>query len=284
MKIGMNGSIVPAEEAVISVSDHGFLYGMGCFETFRAYNGHFFLLQEHLERLRQGLTMLDIEFKLSDQEIFAHLKNLLLENGLTDAYLRLSVSAGVEPLGLSVAPYKRPNWFVHVKPLPLLPDELYEKGKGITILKTIRNTPETPVRLKSFHYANNVLGKKELGANPNEGIFLTADGFLAEGIVSNLFWIIQGRLFTPSLDTGILPGITRAHVMNLAAQQSMQVIEGRFPLDALLEADEAFLTNSIQEIVPVARMEGHPFSVGRVGEHTEKLIRAYRKSICSHLA
>lgn len=288
--IGLNGKVVPAAEAMVSVLDHGFLYGMGLFETFRTYGGRPFLLTEHLKRMQEGCRAAGIAARLDERQAAAHIAELLEANGLADAYIRYTVTAGEAEFGLPSADYVRPNAVVYVKALAPLPDELYRSGKALRILTTPRNTPEGAVRFKSLHYMNSILGKRELSAFPAddkglpyEGLMLTREGDMAEGIVSNVFFADDDQLYTPEIGTGILPGITRQAVIDLARGRGIPVAEGRFPAERLLAASEIFLTGSIQEIVPVTRVYPQngerPVRVGqgRVGPLTAGLIEAYRR-------
>ena len=273
MYLYINGEMIKEEEARISPFDHGFLYGMGLFETFRIYEGHPFLLEDHLERLNSSLEMIGIQKILNKDEMIQALKLLLEKNKLTNAYIRLNVSAGVGAVGLPVEPYEHANVMMFVKPLP-------EAGgpteKEAQFLKLSRNTPEGPLRLKSHHYMNNLLAKKEIGNRTNvEGIFLTKDGCIAEGIVSNIFWVIDNQLFTPDLGTGILSGITRSFVIELASKKGLQVKEGFYKTDVLNTATEIFVTNSIQEIVAISKVDSFVFP-GVEGEFFQMLHQAYR--------
>jgi 4-amino-4-deoxychorismate lyase len=234
---------------------------------------------------------------------------LLEANGLADAYFRLTVTAGPDALGLPSSDYEQPTVILYVKPLPAQDESLYRHGKPLQLLRTRRNTPEGPYRLKSLHYMNSLLAKMELQsalatapearyAYPPEGLMMTAAGHMAEGIVSNVFYMKDGCLFTPSLATGILPGITRAFVMELAAGCGIAVREGLYEASELFAADEAFVTNSIQELVPVtllideqgaqrpigAGLAGAASSplpelprAGTAGPITRKLLDLYRK-------
>nr|WP_254119844.1 aminodeoxychorismate lyase [Bacillus sp. FJAT-29790] len=250
----MNGNIVRKEEAVISPFDHGFLYGMGLFETFRVYNGHPFLLDDHLERLNNSLRVLNIEVQYTRDQILEALHMLLEKNHFSNAYIRLNVSAGNGEIGLQTTPYSQPNLIIFSKPLP---SRSSMQEKQAVVLKLNRNTPEGTERLKSHHFLNNILAKREVGADLNrEGIFLTDGGFLAEGVVSNLFWIKNHVLYTPSIETGILNGITRQFIIKLAEKNGMAVEEGFFTPDKVFGADETFVTNSIQEIVPISSFDG----------------------------
>ncbi|GAB6438937.1 aminodeoxychorismate lyase [Bacillus luti] len=272
MLIYVNGEYVEASEAKISPYDHGYLYGLGVFETFRIYNGHPFLLDDHYNRLIDALDTLQIRWTMTKDDVMFILKNLLVKNGLEHAYIRFNVSAGIDEIGLQTAMYEEPSVIVFIKPLAA-PGDIMEK-EGV-ILKQVRNTPEGALRLKSHHYLNNILGKREIGNVVNkEGIFLTEAGYVAEGIVSNLFFVKGEILYTPSLETGILNGITRAFIIKFAEELGIEVKEGFFTKDELLSADEVFVTNSIQEIVPLNCIEGRDFP-GKVGTVTKRFINLY---------
>ncbi|KAB2328824.1 aminodeoxychorismate lyase [Cytobacillus depressus] len=274
MYLYMNGELVPKEEALISPFDHGFLYGVGLFETFRTYNGHPFLLDDHLERLNRGLEELNIYVQYTRSEILHALQLLLKENKLKDAYFRLNVSAGLGEIGLQTEPYVKPNMIIFAKPLP---SRRSGQEKRAEILKLNRNTPEGAERLKSHHFLNNILAKKEIGSSLDcEGIFLTKEGFLAEGVVSNLFWLKKKTLFTPTVDTGILNGITRQFVIKLAKLNGFDVHEGFFTLTDAMTADEMFVTNSIQEVVPISMFNGTPMP-GAAGEKVKVLQQIYEQ-------
>ncbi|KEK21720.1 aminodeoxychorismate lyase [Bacillus gaemokensis] len=281
MLIYVNGAYVEASEAKISPYDHGYLYGLGVFETFRIYNGHPLLLDDHYERLMESLSALQIEWTMTKDDVLRILQDLLIRNGLDHAYIRFNVSAGMGEIGLQTETYERPSIIVFIKSLTA-PGEVIEK-EGV-ILEQKRNTPEGAYRLKSHHYLNNILGKREIGNVANkEGIFFTEEGYVAEGIVSNIFWVKEGVLYTPSLETGILNGITRAFIIKIAEILDMQVEEGFFIKEELLSADEVFVTNSIQEIVPLFQIEGRAFP-GKEGEVTKRLMCVYethREKLCS---
>jgi 4-amino-4-deoxychorismate lyase len=286
MIILINGSLFDEKEALVSAYDHGFLYGMGLFETFRTYQGKAFLLKEHLERLEQGCKELFIQLQANLSYWEQQIEHLLAVNQLQDGYFRLSVSAGTDLLGLPSKPYLKPTVILYVKPLPLLDKEFYESGKPLQLLRLRRNSPEGAWRLKSFHYMNNIMAKQELMEYPwaigAEGLFLNEAGVVAEGIVSNVFFIRQGRGYTPQLSTGILPGITRQLVLNLAEEMNLPMEQGLYSWQQLTEADEIFLTNSIQEVVPVNvlyDLEGtiQPVSNGQIGRVTQELLGRYRQ-------
>ena len=284
MIISVNGRLCDEREAVVSVYDHGFLYGIGLFETFRTYGGRPFLLGRHLKRLAEGCDALGIRHRPDAGDVAREIARLLKANGLADAYVRYSVSAGTDQLGLPAGDYEQPNVIVYVKPLPPADPELRLKGKPLQMLELRRNSPEWPVRFKSFHYMNNVLAKRELRGYPwatgAEGLFLDGTGSVAEGITSNVSMIRGRTCLTPPVDTGLLPGVTRAYVMELARREQLEVLEERFTWEQLAEADELFLTNSVQEIVPVCRVydtSGRCFVIGdgNAGFYTRKLMDRY---------
>ncbi|MGG0185986.1 aminodeoxychorismate lyase [Bacillus rhizoplanae] len=272
MLIYVNGSFVEASEAKISPYDHGYLYGLGVFETFRIYNGHPFLLDDHYERLMTALSSLHIAWEMTKDDVKSILKELMVRNHLQNAYVRLNVSAGVGEIGLQTEIYEEPSIIVFIKPLQAPGDVIEKEG---VVLRQTRNTPEGEFRLKSHHYLNNILGKREIGnTTTKEGIFLTKEGYVAEGIVSNIFFVKNGILHTPSLQTGILNGITRAFILVAAEMLGLEVREGLFLKEELFAADEVFVTNSIQEIVPLCCI-GEVYFPGKEGFVTNQLIRVY---------
>ncbi|WP_025678973.1 aminotransferase class IV [Paenibacillus massiliensis] len=287
--IGLNGVLTKAADAVIHVSDHGFLYGMGLFETFRTYRGRPFLLDRHLRRLEEGCQLLGIPYTSDEASLSRLIAQLMAANDLQDAYVRYTVSAGEYALGLPGTDYLQPNEVLFAKSLPPVPTETSARAKSLCLLHTRRNTPESGMRLKSLHYMNNILAKRELNRYPvavnglqMEGLMLTDAGIVAEGIVSNVFFVKQGRLCTPSLDTGALGGITRGFVMELAGAKGIQVDEGLYTWEELMEAEEVFLTTSVQEISPVTSLsdpEGRTYVIGngRPGLMTEELLEDYQK-------
>jgi 4-amino-4-deoxychorismate lyase len=274
MYVYLNGEIVRKEDAAISPYDHGFLYGIGLFETFRIYDGFAFLLKDHLERLHKGLAELQIEKTFHLEKIKADLTLLLEKNEFRNAYVRFNVSAGMGELGLTTDPYSEPNVIIFAKPLAPAGNDLFEKRAKLLNLR--RNTPEGSYRLKSHHFLNNVMAKRELGNSTDvEGIFLTENGHLAEGVVSNLFWVKNGTIYTPTIDTGILNGITRQFVIKLAESHGLKVNDGYYQPEVLDEADEIFITNSIQELVAIHEWNGTIYP-GAQGEVTQFLSKQYQ--------
>ncbi|PIC75775.1 4-amino-4-deoxychorismate lyase [Sporosarcina sp. P19] len=272
----INGKQVVAEELQISPFDHGFLYGLGFFETFRTYEGRVFLYNSHMIRLRSALADYRIEMRYSDEEILSAIHSLYKENGYEDGYYRLNVSAGVHNIGLAPTQYEQPNVLIFQKSLHLPP--VHTEKDGVW-LATTRNEPESVVRHKSHQYANNVKGRLELTSlKETEGLFVTSDGYVAEGITSNVFWVKQGQLYTPSLETGILPGTTRAFVIEMAREIGLPIHEGLYMQDELESADEVFITNAIQELVPI-RQVGEVLFSGKEGSVYQRLHAGYRQAV-----
>ncbi|EPY06011.1 class IV aminotransferase [Paenibacillus alvei TS-15] len=286
--IGWNGKVVTVDQAAVSVMDHGFLYGMTLFETMRTYGGKPFLLERHMERLTSACRVLGIDYVEDMGRVERHIREVMDANGLMEAYIRYTVSAGENGFGLPQEVYTHPNVLVLVKSLPALQEELYECGKPLQLLRTRRSGPEADVRFKSGQYMNNIVAKRELSQMDSsalgaEGLMLDHNGHVSEGIVSNLFFVQDGCLHTPDVSTGILPGITRQWVMELAGQSGMHVEEGKYGWGQLWKADEVFLTTSIQELVPVTTLvdaEGEKRQVGDgwIGACTRKLLNLYRAS------
>ncbi|WP_229263915.1 aminotransferase class IV [Cohnella cholangitidis] len=229
--------------------------------------------------------MLGIRYVPEAHRMREAVAKLLEANDLADGYIRWSVSAGEGAIGLPSDDYGQPNEIVYAKELAA-DEPSTRKGKTVRLLKLPRSTPEGDVRLKSFHYMNNINAKRELnsaGARPGtEGLFLNGEGHVVEGMVSNVFWISDGALYTPAASTGLLEGITREYVIALAAEMGIRTEQGLYDWDKLLYADEVFLTNSIQEIVPVTKVENiggrglSPGGCNSVGALTYNLMHRYR--------
>ncbi|OMP68078.1 aminodeoxychorismate lyase [Domibacillus epiphyticus] len=272
----VNGTIIRNEEVRISPFDHGFLYGIGVFETFRTYDGKLFLLDEHIDRLNNSLRKLNIVFEFTREEVKQIIALLEEANGWKNAYIRLNVSAGEGNIGLQTKPYTQPNIIAFQKSLGPAASLAVKRGKW---LETPRNSPEGGSRFKSHHYLNNVFGKREAGDDPGvEGLFLTESGYVAEGVVSNIFWMKKNTLYTPSVETGILDGVTRRFVMKIAGESGVNVEEGLYVPEVVESADEVFVTNSIQEIVPLSEIGNKPLP-GADGAAVNELFTRYREAV-----
>ena len=253
MQVFKDGEIMHVDKVNVSVMDHGFMYGVGLFETIKVLQGNPILLEEHLVRLREGLESVSIQWDYTVIKVREAIKRVLEANQLTDGVIRLNVTAGIAEWGMPPEPYKQPSTIIYARPLPPPSSE----PKEAYFLTLNRNTPEGPFRLKSHHYLNNLLAKRELKGKPSntEGIFLTEKGHVAEGIVSNVFWVKDGKVYTPCISTGILDGIMRRFIIHLLKLMKIEVHEGLYTKEELLSSDEVFFTNSVQEIARVQRVE-----------------------------
>ncbi|MFJ7738674.1 aminodeoxychorismate lyase [Lysinibacillus sp. NPDC097287] len=276
MQCWMNGEYVTAADLRISPFDHGFLYGLGFFETFRTYGGKILFFEAHMERLQAALTQFRIHIPYTPDELIAVVEYLNEKAGGQDGYFRLNVSAGEHGIGLQPTEYTEPNVIVFRKELNAAPSGQEKRAQW---LETPRNSPEHGVRVKSHHYGNNVLGRFELPSlATQEGFFLTEEGYVAEGVTSNVFWVKGDILYTPSLETGILPGITRNWVIQKAKQLGIQVEVGLFTQNDVEQASECFITNSVQELVPIGRLEDIQL-LGNKGPVYTRLHEAYVEEI-----
>ncbi len=292
MIVILNGQMMDEKQAVVPVTDHGFLYGIGLFETFRTYGGEPFLLERHFDRMEAGCRQLVLGWSRPDRErAIRLLDEARRAGGWDDVYVRWSVSAGSAPLGLpaGLEGYEHVNEIIYVKPLPTFPQGLYAYGRPLQKLSLPRADselgPNTP-RLKSFHYMNSIAGKREMLSYPwaagAEGLFLTKEGWLSEGLVSNLCFIRGGTLCTPDSGTGALPGITCGLVLELAQAEGIRAETGYYRWEELAQADEVFVTNSIQELVPITSLwDEHGartvIGSGAAGPITCRLQGAYRE-------
>jgi len=285
MLVYLNGHFVPRDEAQVSVFDHGYLYGDGIYETMRAYGGRIFLLRSHLSRLKRSAEAIALALPLPLEKIGEALVESLTVNKLHEAYIRIQISRGAGEIGLDPALCAAPTMVILVKPFKDYPAELYENGVAVTIVKTRRNHPlALDPSIKSTNFLNNILAKIEsLRAGAYEGIMLNWKGYVAEGTISNLFLVRKGVLRTPSLETGILEGITRELVLSLARRQQVPVEETLLRPRDMLKADECFITNTTLEIMPVTTVDGKPVGPGVPGPVTKKLLNAYRNEVQRHV-
>ena len=280
MYIFLNKKLVKEEDAVVSVFDHGFLYGDGIYETMRAYNGVVFMIEKHFERLRRSasLTKLDIpEAGFITDAVFRTIE----ANKLSDAYIRVTVSRGKGPIGLDPALCNEPTFVVIAEHFREYPEQLYRNGVKLVIAKTRRNLVEAiDPKIKSLNFLNNIFAKmeaKERGAY--EAIMLNAEGAIAEGTVCNVFFVKGNVLCTPAPSVGVLDGITRELVISLAKKCGVSVNEGRFYPTDLFHADEVFFTNTTSEIMPVSQVELIAY---RVGEVTKSLHARYKREVTAY--
>ncbi|SEG67451.1 branched-chain amino acid aminotransferase [Halobellus limi] len=257
----VDGDLVSADSATVSVRDRGFMYGDAVFETLRAYGGDVFRWDAHADRLAGSAAAISLDHGLSADGLKRRVDETLEANDLDDAYVKLSVTRGVQPGKLTPSPDVDPTVVVQVKPLPrggVGSDPIWDGPAALQTVKT-RRIPDAalPSRAKTHNYLNGILARLELRvSDADEAVMLDGEGHLAEGATSNLFFVDDEALRTPSLDGPVLPGITRAEVLDIAAEEGIPVREGAFTTDDLREATEAFVTNSTWEIRPVGTVDG----------------------------
>jgi branched-chain amino acid aminotransferase len=281
MYVFLNGRVVKESDACISVYDHGFLYGDGIYETMRSYEGIVFMLDRHIARLGHSASL--IKLALPGGEFLRDaVRETMESNGLSDAYVRITVSRGRGPIGLDPGLCKEPTVVVIAKEFREYPAEYYEKGTELILAKTRRNLVEAlDPGIKSLNFLNNILAKAEaVERGAYEAVMLNKDGYIAEGTVSNIFFVSNGRLCTPSREVGILEGITREVVISAAKADGIEVKEGRFRPEDIFSADEVFLTNTTGEIMPVSKLEHASF---RVGEITRRLHELYSAEVTRYI-
>ena len=278
MKIYINGRYYPREKAVISVFDHGLLYGDGVFEGIRIYNGRIFKLDEHLARLFESAKTILLKMPLSLAALTRATVETVRRNGLRDGYIRLIITRGVGNLGLNPFHCKRAQVIIIADRIALYPPAVYTKGMAIITASTQRNMTEaTPPQVKSLNYLNNILAKIEaISSGVEEAILLNTYGYVAECTGDNIFFIKNKVVMTPPAYMGTLDGITRATVMELAAQLAYTVKQHITTRHDLYNADECFLTGTGAEVVPVIKIDGRVIGTGKPGRITAKLIAAFR--------
>ncbi|HHW74183.1 MAG TPA: branched-chain-amino-acid transaminase [Firmicutes bacterium] len=279
LTIYLNGSFVPEEKAVISVFDHGLLYGDGVFEGIRAYHNRVFRLEEHLQRLYESAKSIMLTIPLTKQEMQEVVLETLRRNNLRDAYIRLVVTRGVGDLGLDPSKCHNPAVFCIASTIQLYPAELYEKGLEVVTVPTPRNYNEAVnPRIKSLNYLNNILAKIEANlAGTMEAIMLNPQGYVAEATGDNIFMIREGALITPPSYANILEGVTRNAVIELARRRGMTVKEELFTRHDLYSAGQVFLTGTAAELIPVIKIDGRIIGRGKPETIFFELLEDFRK-------
>lgn len=257
----VDGELVPAREATVSVRDRGFMYGDAAFETIRAYGGELFAWKSHADRLSETCSILELDHGLTDSDLRDRIKETLAANGFDEAYVRLSVTRGVQPGTLEPGPEVDPTVVVIVRELPrggIFGEPIWDGPARVQTVKTTKiPDASVPARAKTHNYLNGILARLELrGSDADEALVLDTDGYVAEGTVSNVFFVTGNALCTPSTAGPILPGITREVVIELARSEGIPVETGRYRPDDVRSADEVFLTGSTREVQPVDRVDG----------------------------
>ena len=273
-KVYLNGKIIDADKATVAVTDSSYLYGIGLFETMRAVNGKVFRLTDHLRRLNDSAEALSIFNSFSDEKIAEAIDQLLLANEVNEARLRLELSNGpIQPDGTA-----KTNLLITSPVFTPYPEDYYAKGVRV-ILTNFRQSSKDPYAgHKTTCYGPRLTALKNAHEKlAAEAIWFTTENALAEGSISNVFLVKDGQLYTPPVNTPVLPGIARKTVIEIAEQENIECNEQPLAIDDLLKADEVFLTNVVMEVLPVVAIESHTVNEGKPGPISKKLAEKYKK-------
>ena len=278
-KVYINGTFFDKEDARISVFDHGLLYGDGVFEGLRSYCGKVFRLHEHLERLFESARAIHLQIPMAIDSLADAVNEALKVNGIDDGYVRLVVTRGVGTLGLDPAQTSDPQVIIIADRITLYPEEFYTNGLKIVTVSTVRNHPAAlSPRIKSLNYLNNILAKIEgKQAGCIEALMLNHKGEVAECTGDNIFLVRRGILLTPPREAGILDGITRQAVCELAVESGLEVQEIPLTRHDVFIADECFLTGTAAEVIPVIEVDSRMIGDGRPGPITQDLIKQFHQ-------
>jgi branched-chain amino acid aminotransferase len=281
MIFNLNGKLVREEEASVSVLDRGFLYGDGIYETVLVRNSRPFLLGKHLERLRSSAAIIRVDVPWDDGKFVSEIDRLLDANGMTDAALRINISRGVGDWRLSVDGASNPTFLFSLFPIPDYAQDTYTRGWEVIISREfVTMDPVIPALAKTTNRLSLILAKSEAEERGGkEAILLNLQGYLTEGTSSNLFFVKSGVVCTPSLDSGILEGITRSVVMEILEKEGVEIEESTYRPDDLKNADEAFLTFTTAGVVPIYSVDGIVAGKGEAGRVTTKIIDEYNSEV-----
>ncbi len=280
-RINLNGDIQP--EAHISVFDHGFLFGDSVYEVVGTHQGRLCFVQEHLKRLRNSARAISLEIPLADDVMIREIEKTVEAAGNPESYIRIIVTRGVGEIDIDPESCTRPNVLIFVKPVMLYPEENYTHGINVALVSVKRNPKEAlNPGIKTGNYLNNVLAKVEARqAGAADALMLNPTGQLTECTTSNFFFVRDQRLMTPSLDCGILPGITREVILRLARENGVLVEEGEWPPEILQNTEEAFITGTVKRVMPVTSLDGRPIGEGKPGPITKMMMRLYEDVLIS---
>jgi branched-chain amino acid aminotransferase len=279
--IYLDKKFVTKKDAVVSVYDHGFLYGDGVFEGIRVYGGNVFRLQEHIDRLYDSAKSIMLSIPHSKEEMVEIIVETLRKNEFKDAYIRVVVSRGVGNLGLDPFTCKNPQVIVIAEQLALFPKKLYETGIEIVSVASRRNRSDVlPPKVKSLNYLNNILVKIEANlAGVGEALMLNDQGYVAEGSADNIF-IVKGNVIkTPPGYVGALEGITRNAIIEIAKTKGFDIREEVFTRHDVYTADEVFLTGTAVEVISVVKVDGRTIGDGVPGPYTNRLLEEFRSAV-----
>jgi branched-chain amino acid aminotransferase len=286
--INVNGRISGERDAVISVLDHGFLYGEGVYEVVRTYDGRPFLFDRHMARMRRSVEMLRMPIPFSDEEVAARMRETIAafheeeaNRDVGDVYVRILLTRGIGQINYDPKSCGIPSLVIIVKVVTVLPPEVYDNGVMVSLVSVVRNHPGSVSPLiKSNNLLNQALAAQEaLTRGAFDAVMRNYRGEISECSIANLFVVKDGVVRTPPIDAGLLAGITRAFILEISGAIGVTIEEAMLHDPDLLEADEAFLTSSTQEIVPIVRVDEHVLGTGRPGPVTKKLHEEYRRKV-----
>jgi branched-chain amino acid aminotransferase len=278
-RINLNGIITPPEEAKIPVLDHAFLFGDSIYETLRTYNGKPFLFSRHFARLEHSATGIDLRLPWTKSKTLVEVRKTLLPG---ESRIRLIVTRGTGGLSADTETCTDPSVVIIVVPLTVPPQRIYEEGVHVVISSVQRSTRFADIKTGSL--IHQVLARREANLKKAyEAILLTPDNKLSDGITSNICLVRDGKLLTPAHEAGIVAGITRGVVLDLAREMGLEVVEGLLDVDEVVRAEEMFLTSTTREVVPIARVDGQAVGNGKPGPITLELLDAYRMAVRERL-
>jgi len=277
--IYVNGQFVEKEKAVISIFDHGFLYGDGVFEGIRVYEGNVFKLDEHINRLYESAHSIMLSIPHSKEEMQKIIVDTICKNQLSSAYIRVVVSRGAGDLGLDPRNCSNPTVIVIAEALSIYSEELYIKGLRLASVVNRRSSPDVlNPQIKSLNYLNNILVKlSSVQSDADEALILNKEGYVTEGSADNIFIVKNGIIKTPPVYLGVLEGITRNTIIKIAKERNYSVEETPFTLHDVYVADEVFLTGTAAEVIPVVTVDERTIGTGLPGDVTKDLLKAFRK-------
>ncbi len=276
-KINFNGNI--DDEAHVSVLDHGFLFGDSVYEVIATLNNRPVFMAEHLQRLRNSARELELAIPYTNEKFQNEIRKTLNAADNRESYIRIIVTRGVGEIDLDPVSCSSPTVIILVTDSVIYPEESYKKGIQLSLVSVKRNPKESlDPGIKTGNYLNNVLAKIEANrAGAADALMLNPLGILTECTTSNFFMVKEGRVLTPSLQCGILAGITRETLIQLARENGMLVEEGEWPPEILGDAEEAFITGTVKKVMPVTLLDGRPIGNGKPGPVTQKLMKLYDK-------
>jgi branched-chain amino acid aminotransferase len=279
--VNVDGKLGGEEDPLLSPLDQGFLFGASVYETIRTYDGRPFLLARHLERLRDSARALDIDIDLTDEELGARVSDTLVATGNRESSIRIVVSAGVGAIDYRAGSAGKPTVVIIVRALPEYPESLYTDGARAVFVKAMRATRGgLDPRIKSSNLLTNMRAFREAQTrDAYEALMRNPEGDVAEGSMSNVFIVDDGRILTPPLSAGILEGITREIVLEVAREAGIPLEEKSFKPPELLQADEVFLTASARQIVPIVQVDDVVIGDGNPGPITRALIERYNRKV-----